>query len=190
MGPPIIMLMLANTLGNILRYDLHTGDYLAQAFTGSLSVSFLPLMLFVISTVTALLTGTSWATMALLLPIAIPMITSLSGAITPCTISALPVIFPALGALFSGAVCGDHLSPISETTIMASAGAGTKPIKHFYTQLPYALPAILASVVSFTISGLLISQPIGTNLFISLASGLGICISLLILATRTQKQLE
>ncbi len=179
MAPAIVMLILANTLGNILRFDLLTGKYLADTFLGSLSITFVPAMFFFIAAITALLTGTSWGTMALILPIAIPMITSMAEQPLPIALINLPILFPSLGAIFSGAVCGDQLSPLSETTIMVASSAGTTPFTHFLTQFPYAIPAFIASVISFILSGSLISNPLWLDLSITLFCGLTACILIL-----------
>jgi len=179
MAPAILMLILANTLGYILRFDLLTGDYLAHSFLGALSVTFVPVMFFIITAITALLTGTSWGTMALMLPIAIPMLTSMLALPIPAPIASIPILFPTLGAIFSGAVCGDQLSPLSETTIMVATSAGSSAFAHFFTQFPYAIPAFIASILSFLISGWYMTRPLWFNLSISLLLGILACIILL-----------
>ncbi|TET06025.1 hypothetical protein E3J79_03130 [Candidatus Dependentiae bacterium] len=187
MGPAILMLLLASTLGLLLRYDLATGAYLAQTFLGTLSPSFMPLMFFAIATIMALLTGSSWGTIALMLPIAIPMLISILSIPLPTTLNAIPILLPTLGAIFSGAVSGDHLSPISETTIMAATSAGTKPLDHAYTQFPYAIPPLIASAFAFFISGLLINKPLWFDSMVSLLVGFALCILLLHVMQRSWK---
>jgi len=102
-------------------------------------------------------TGTSWGTMAILTPIAIPLAYTIGGE---------PLVHLAIGAVFSGSIFGDHVSPISDTTIMASIFAGSDHIAHVKTQLPYALvTAILTSLLylSYTVIG---------NAYILLAIGI------------------
>lgn len=184
---PVLMLILAATLGLILRLDLHTGTYLAQLLLGSFSISLLPFMFFVVSLLTATITGTSWGAIALMLPIAIPMLTSFVSTTTPLLPAQIPILFPVLGAIFSGSVCGDHISPISETTIMASTSSGTYPIDHAHTQFPYTLPAIISSALAFVIVGLLINQNMWIMTLVPL--GIGICCCFILLSLfNTMKQ--
>jgi len=187
MIPSILMLTFASTLGSIMEYDLGTGTYLAQTFTGYLSVMLFPFIFFIMSSVTALMTGSSWGTITLILPIGIPMLLSILGIETPATVGAIPMLFPVLGAIFSGAVSGDHLSPISETTIMASTSSGADPIAHATTQLPYGIPAFTASAIGFLISGMTIGLPIWQNLIASIGSGLLVCVFLLFIFNKCWK---
>lgn len=176
MWPPVVMVFLAGTLGSVLQQNLFTGHYLASVLLGSVSIPLLPVMFFFVSLLGTIITGSSWGTIALMLPISLPMLTTLLGVTTPTTPAMIPVLFPVLGAIFSGAVCGDHISPISETTIMAATSAGTYPLDHTQTQLPYALPAIISSAFAFLIAGLLINYStiviIGTSLGVGIVSNL------------------
>lgn len=181
---PVIMLVLASTLGTLLKTDLLTGNYLATLMLGAINIALLPVMFFIVSAVTATITGSSWGTIALLLPIAVPMLTSLALVPIPTTPDQIMILFPVLGAIFSGSVCGDHLSPISETTIMAATSSGTYPIDHARTQFPYAAPALICSALSFLISGFLINYPTWINVGISLGVGLSVCLGLLYIADK------
>jgi len=154
---PIVMILLAWTMGKILADDLQTGNYLASTLLGAINIKFIPLILFITSAICGIATGTSWGTMMLLIPIAIPMITGLLQLPVPTTLEQAAIVIPSLGAIFSGAICGDHISPISETTIMASMSSGCDPIDHAYTQMPYAVPAIIGCCVAFLLSGLFIN---------------------------------
>ncbi|MDO4529997.1 MAG: Na+/H+ antiporter NhaC family protein, partial [Lachnospiraceae bacterium] len=120
---------------------------------------FLPALVFVIAVVISFATGTSWGTFGILIPItlaAFPLTTSL-GVVN-------------MSAAMAGAVCGDHCSPISDTTIMASAGAQCDHVTHVSTQLPYAITVAAVSFVSYIIAGLLpnaaIALPIAVALMI------------------------
>ena len=157
---PIIMVTLASILSSILRNDLGTGTYLASILTGAISIKLLPLMFFIVSTVTALTTGSSWGTIALIVPIATSVVTSFVSTELPTTIEHVAILIPTLGAIFSGAICGDHISPISETTIMSATSSGSYSIDHTITQLPYALPPFIASIVAFLLAGILIRHNI------------------------------
>ncbi len=188
MIPAILMLFLASTLGTVLRLDLLTGNYLAEQLLGSFNIMLLPVMFFIISAITATITGSSWGTIALMLPIAIPMLTSLLAIPLPTTPNNLLLLFPSLGAIFSGAVCGDHISPISETTIMASTSSGCYPIDHAQTQFPYAAPALICSGLAFLVSGLLMHYNTIINVSISFGIGITVCFSMLYLADKLYKK--
>ena len=187
MYEPIMMLALATTLGLIMIEDLQTGQYLANIIMGAFSIKLLPFMLFIAATISGLATGTSWGTMALLTPIAVPLVTSLSGVSVPTTLDTVIILLPTLGAIFSGAVCGDHISPISETTIMASTSSGSNPIDHTYTQLPYAIPAIICSGIAYLISGFLINYSELASIFVSIAISTATCLLMLYVLNKKKK---
>ena len=102
----------------------------------------MPAIFFVIALGIAFATGTSWGTFGILLALIIPEVGELS-----------PQLLVACSAAMAGAVCGDHISPISDTTIMASAGAQSNHINHVKTQIPYALVVASVSFVSYLIAG-------------------------------------
>jgi len=155
MGDPIIMLFLASILGAIVQDQLLTGDYLAKIMVGNVGLSLIPLMMFIVSAIMAVATGTSWGTIAIMVPIAIPMIIKLSQVALPADVASITLLLPVIGAVLSGAVCGDHISPVSETTIMASSSAGSTPVDHATTQFFYAVPAIIGTCLAFLLSGIL-----------------------------------
>jgi len=139
--PLALILLLALSLGDVAR-SLGTGVYVAQVTEGLLPpYIFLPLV-FLVSAGIAFSTGTSWGTFAIMLPIAVPAAVSLG----------LPPA-PFVAAALSGGIFGDHSSPISDTTIIASMAAATDHIDHVRTQLPYALLAGGAAAVAFALAG-------------------------------------
>jgi len=139
--PLALILLLAIALGAVTR-DLGTGVYVAQVTSGLLPpYLFLPLV-FVVAAAIAFSTGTSWGTFAIMLPIAVPAAATLG----------LPVA-PFVAASLSGGVFGDHCSPISDTTIIASMASATDHIDHVRTQLPYALIGGGIATVSFATLG-------------------------------------
>lgn len=150
---PIIMVFLASTLGLLLKNDLHTGQYLASILIGNISITILPCLFYIVSLVITIATGSAWGTIALMLPIAIPLVTTMSNMPLPVAPDQLPILYPVLGAIFSGAVCGDHISPVSETTIMAASSAGSYIMDHVKTQFVYSVPAIVYAFVAFVIAG-------------------------------------
>lgn len=175
MHTSVIMVFLASTLGLMMRQDLQTGAYLAQILYGIISVALLPLLFYLFSIATALITGSAWGTIALMVPIAIQMVITLLAVATPASPADVSILMPVLGAIFSGAVCGNHISPIAETTIMSANSAGCYPIDHAYTQFWYALPAIIGAGISFWLTGLLLHQSTLISLGISLGIGLTFC---------------
>ena len=162
MVPAIIILVFAWTLGGITRGMLGADIFVKLAIGGSAEAlsSFLPAVIFLIAYGLAFATGTSWGTFGILLPI---VITVFSGA--------GEIMIIAMSACLAGAVCGDHCSPISDTTIMASAGAQCNHVNHVSTQLPYALTVAGVSTVAYILAGFirnwLIVLPIAIVLMIA-----------------------
>ena len=162
MVPAIIILVFAWTLGGITRGMLGADIFVKTAIGGaaeSLS-AFLPTVIFLIAFGLAFATGTSWGTFGILLPIIVTVFTG-----------AGEILIISMSACLAGAVCGDHCSPISDTTIMASAGAQCNHVNHVSTQLPYALTVAGVSVVAYILAGFiqnwLIVLPISVVLMIA-----------------------
>jgi len=148
MLPAIYILLLAWMIVDLIG-QLETGKYLADLVNRSnLNISFLPVILFLIAGVMAFSTGTSWGTFGMMLPIA--------GQIAASTDSSL--LLPALAAVLAGSVFGDHCSPISDTTILSSTGAGSHHIDHVLTQLPYALISAVIASIGYIVLGLTTSN--------------------------------
>jgi len=176
---PVIMLTLALLLAAIMTDELHTGTYIGQLISASIPIRFMPCILFLSAATTAFLIGTSWGTIAIFIPIALPIIIAFGGIATPANPEMIPLLYPILGAILAGAACGDNISPISQTTFMAATSSGTKPLTHTATQLPYALPAIIGSAVAFLITGFLKDFSPAVTILISLAAGISICLLIL-----------
>jgi Na+/H+ antiporter NhaC len=172
MRPAIIMVTLANILGQLMQHDLQTGTYLASLITATLPLWLLPLTIFIFSLLLTLILGSAWATMMLLIPIALPMVIQLSHLTLPATIDSAAMLLPTLGALFSGAICGNQISPFADTTIMAATSAGCYFIDHLATQISYAIPAIIGAAASFAIIGIFITHSYNHPLISGLLVGL------------------
>ncbi len=181
MKDSIILLFLAWTFGTLLKNDLQTGDYLAQLLAGSVSSAFLPAMFYVTSLITAIGTGSSWGTIAVLVPLAVPLVTSFTNMTTPTSIDQILLVLPVVGAVFAGAVAGDHVSPIGTTTIMAAASTQADLQAHVYSQLPYALPALFATFVAYLVAGFLIPYGVAIACAASLGTGITIAVILLMI---------
>ena len=164
MVPAILILTFAWTLKSMTD-SLGAADYVAgmvQNVAGNGAfMNFLPAIVFAVGAFLAFATGTSWGTFGILIPIVVNVF---GGDMN----NELMII--AISACMAGAVCGDHCSPISDTTIMASAGAQCNHINHVSTQLPYALTAAIVSMVAYIFAGFirnwLICLPIGIALMI------------------------
>ncbi|MGI9628189.1 MAG: Na+/H+ antiporter NhaC family protein, partial [Longimicrobiales bacterium] len=134
----MIILTLAWSLGGITE-DLGTAGYLAQLLGGRVPLFLLPAMIFVTAGAMAFATGTSWATMAILIPLVIPLIVSLGGGTGFADGSQYTIFLGGVSAVLAGAIWGDHCSPISDTTVLSSTAAGCDHVDHVRTQLPYAM---------------------------------------------------
>ncbi len=134
MIPIVLILLLAFLIGDVIKL-LGTANYLAEIMNGSISPIFLPVLIFIVSALTSFSTGTSWGTFSIMMPIALAL-----GATFDMYIPLM------IGAVISGGIFGDHVSPISDTTIISSMASGCDHIEHVRTQMPYAL--IVAGVAS------------------------------------------
>ena len=150
--PAMLLLFLAWTFSSLLRHDLETGKFLAQALVGSIGPVMLPVMFFLAAILTSFTTGSAWSTFSICVPIAMPMIVAFMNLKTPADPSAAWLLFPTIGAILSGGVAGDHTSPISGTTTMSSISAGIKNIVHVRTQIPYAIPPIIFTAIALILS--------------------------------------
>jgi Na+/H+ antiporter NhaC len=147
--PAIIILAFAYAL-NDLSSTLQTADYIVSKTETWLTPGLLPMLTFLIAGFIAFSTGTSWGTFAIMMPIAVPLAFNFSG-------NALDiVVYATVGAIAGGGVFGDHCSPLSDTSILASTGAASDHIDHIKTQMPYALVVGLVSLIAYFSIGLFI----------------------------------
>lgn len=176
---PVGILLAAWMLGGVVS-RLDAADLVAGLLEGNLPVTLLPLAIFITGALISFTTGTSWGTMAVLMPLAIPVIFTLSGqAGSPPPPEVESYVVAAIAAVFSGAVFGDHCSPFSDTTIVSSIAAGVEPLEHVRTQLPFALiAAVAAALFGFVPLGF------GLSPYISLVAG---CVLLFFLPTLFRK---
>ena len=142
MLPAIIIMILAWSIGAVTD-ALGTADFVVGATQMWMSPALLPFLIFVICMFISFSTGTSWGTMAIMTPIGIPL---------AYTIGGLPLVHIIIGSIFAGAIFGDHCSPISDTTVMASIFAGSDHIAHVKTQIPYAFLVAGISAVLYLLS--------------------------------------
>lgn len=141
MLPVAGILLFGFTMGNLVK-DLDTGNYLTSVFMGVLSPALLPALSFLLCMLLSFATGTSMGTMAIMSVICLPMAISMG--------ISIPLV---AGAVFGGAIFGDHASPISDTTIMSCATTGCDIIDHVKTQMPYVLIFAAISLVLYVVLG-------------------------------------
>lgn len=161
MVPAILILTFAWTLKAMtdsLGADVYVAGLVAASAQGFLN--FLPAIIFIVGCLLAFATGTSWGTFGILIPIVVAVFQNTNPQLMIISIS----------ACMAGAVCGDHCSPISDTTIMASAGAQCEHVNHVMTQLPYAVTCAAVSFVTYIVAGFVqtawIALPVGIVLML------------------------
>lgn len=141
MLPIAATLVLAWSLGGVTE-TLGTGVFVADVARDGIDGAYLPALVFLLAAIISFATGSSWGTIVIMLPLAVPAALA--------TDAALPVV---IGAALSGGLFGDHSSPVSETTILSSTGAGTSPLEHFTTQLPYSFSNGGIALAAFLLAG-------------------------------------
>lgn len=168
----ILILILAWTLGGFCSDKLEAGVFVHNALEGStIAGAIFPAILFLIGLGLAFSTGTSWGTFGILIPIVT--------AVFPADSTILVI---SIAAILAGSVCGDHISPISDTTIMASAGAQCNHVNHVTTQLPYALTVAGCCFISYIIAG------ITENVYITMIAGIVLLLGVLTLIRNYEKK--
>ncbi len=167
-----LILITAWSIGSICD-ELGTAPYIVGVLGGFLSPVILPIITFIVSALVAISTGTSWGTMAIVTPIVIPLGVSVG--------AALPIV---ISSVLTGAVMGDHCSPISDTTVMSSTFAGSDHIDHVRTQIPYAFTVALIAAICYILAG------IGVPVIIDLVIGVVLLyIAIYLLSSISAKQL-
>ena len=165
MVPAILILTFAWTLKTMTGF-LEAGIFVSGIVEGATVLEvLLPLILFVVAIGLSFATGTSWGTFGILIPIVTDVFSKQLEAVTESgNIPSMAII--CISACLAGAVCGDHCSPISDTTIMASTGAQCDHVNHVSTQLPYAITAAAVSAIGYLLSGFV------QNVFVVLGSSI------------------
>lgn len=170
MVPAVLILTLAWTLKSMTD-SLGAAEYVSGAVASSAAglQMLLPAIIFVVAAFLAFATGTSWGTFGILIPICMAVFAD---------VETLRII--SISACMAGAVCGDHVSPISDTTIMASAGAGCKHINHVSSQMPYVVTVAVVSFVTFIVAGFSHSLGAAGSAAISWVAGLAMLVGALL----------
>ena len=178
MVPAFTILILAWTIGGVCSSDyLNTGELVGNAISNSaFPVFLLPAVILIVAAFLGFSTGTSWGTMAILIPI---------GAAIASTPSTEQLLLPIFGAILGGAVYGDHVSPMSDTTILSSTGAGCNHLDHVASQMYYASTVLACCLVGEVIMGLT-----GGNVIVSLAAAIVLLLAVLYGLNRVQSKKE
>ncbi len=184
MVPAILILTFAWTLKSMTGL-LEAGAFVSGIVENATAIQILlPLILFVVAIGLSFATGTSWGTFGILIPI-VTSVFSQELLVVAETGKIPAMVIICISACLAGAVCGDHCSPISDTTIMASTGAQCDHVNHVSTQLPYAMTVAAVSAVGYLIAGFV--QNVFVVLGVSLAMMLGVLFALRFLTKRTAK---
>ncbi len=156
-----IILVFAWGIGSAIK-EVGTASYLVNIAGDVLAPSWIPVITFITGALVSFCTGTSYGTMAILMPIVVPLVFKVSVA---AGIDPMIFMIPTIGAVFGGAVWGDHCSPISDTTIMSSMFTGSDHIDHVNSQIPYALTAAFGALAGYV--GVAFQLPAVANILIA-----------------------
>ena len=169
----MIILVLAWALSDVTA-ELGTASYLVTLLADSVPVALIPAIVFVLAAVTAFTTGTSWGTMAILMPLIIPLSWAVMGVNGIANPDGMHILYSSVACCLCGAVWGDHCSPISDTTVLSSVASGCDHIEHVRTQLPYAMTVGVVALLLGTIPG-----GFGLSPWISILAGIGLLYAVL-----------
>ncbi len=167
--PALIILIFAWTLGSMFA-SLGTADLIKQLLGDSISTMSIPLVIFLIGAVMSFMTGTSWGTFGLLMPMALPLVLTLGVDLPEAEL--MQLISMTIGAVFGGAVFGDHCSPFSDTTLVSALASGCSPTSHVATQLPYALIAATGAAGAYGLMWIGLASWLATLIMASLLTAL------------------
>jgi Na+/H+ antiporter NhaC len=180
MQEALMVLVLAWTFASFLKNDLGTGRFLASMLSPLITPSFLPLMMFLMSALIAFSMGSAWATMALVLPIVVPLVPTFAGFAGVVVLAQVKALLPAVGAVVSGAILGSSLSPISDLLVIVTRSTQVDALAYLKIQARYLLPITTGSAASFALAGFLINT-VGywVAVFVPLVAGFFVAVLLL-----------
>lgn len=164
MVPALVVLSLAWSIGSVIKSSPSDGGLGLASFLsetvkgGGFPIWILPAIGYLLGCVIAFSTGTSWGTFAILIPIIIPIANGLASAVGYTGSEVLNVLLINVGSVVSGAVFGDHCSPISDTTILSSTGSNCPLLEHVATQIPYAVLVALSSFIGVIVGGVTLNS--------------------------------
>ncbi|MDD3904566.1 MAG: Na+/H+ antiporter NhaC family protein [Sphaerochaeta sp.] len=188
MVPALIILTLAWTIGSVIKSSPEDGglglaSYLSEVVVGGgFPIALIPVIAFALSALISFSTGTSWGTFAIMIPIVMPIAVGLAQAKGLDGNALLNAALISVSAVLGGSVFGDHASPISDTTILSSTGAGCPHLEHVATQMPYAITAALCALVGFVFGGIFL------NVFVAWIATLACFAAAMVLLPRYYKK--
>ena len=168
-----VILVMAWSLGAVTE-DVHTADYVVHLLTGNLDPRLLPVLVFLMCAFISFATGTSWGTMAIMMPIVVPLSVALPAEAGLSAEATMTILLGGISSVLAGSVWGDHCSPISDTTILSSMATSCDHIDHVRTQIPYA---VLVAMVGMLVGDL--PTAFGLSPWISLVLGSGVLLGFL-----------
>ena len=142
----MVILVLAWSLGNVTT-SLGTASFLSTVLSDRLALELVPVTVFFVAALISFATGTSWATMAILFPLVVPLVVSMEGNIDFSGGHEYRMLLASIASVMAGSIFGDHCSPISDTTVLSSTASGCDHMDHVRTQLPYAVVIALVTMV-------------------------------------------
>ncbi|MGD9926099.1 MAG: Na+/H+ antiporter NhaC family protein, partial [Sphaerochaeta sp.] len=163
MVPALIILTMAWTIGTVIKSSPADGGlglaaYLSDVVVGGgFPIALVPVIGFALSALISFSTGTSWGTFAIMIPIVMPIAVGLAQAKGLADAGLLNAAMISVSAVLGGSVFGDHASPISDTTILSSTGAGCPHLEHVATQMPYAVTSAVCALVGFAVGGIFLN---------------------------------
>ncbi|HAF85622.1 MAG TPA: sodium:proton antiporter [Sphaerochaeta sp.] len=163
MVPALIILTMAWTIGSIIKNSPEDGGlglaaYLSEVVVGGgFPIALIPVIAFALSALISFSTGTSWGTFAIMIPLVMPISVGLGQALGLAGPALLNAALISVSAVLGGSVFGDHASPISDTTILSSTGAGCPHLEHVATQIPYAITVAVCALVGFIFGGIFLN---------------------------------
>ncbi len=163
MVPALIILTMAWTIGTVIKSSPEDGGlglaaFLSEAVVGGgFPIALIPIIAFALSALISFSTGTSWGTFAIMIPLVMPIAVGLGQAKGFDGATLLNAAMISVSAVLGGAVFGDHASPISDTTILSSTGAGCPHLEHVATQMPYAVTIAVCALIGFVFGGLFLN---------------------------------
>lgn len=160
----IVILLLAWSLSSVIK-ELGTSAYLVSILSGHTPHFILPVFIFILGSFISFSTGTSYGTMGILMPLAIPLASAIGNASGFETVSLHTYMVLNISAVLTGAIFGDHCSPISDTSILSAMGSNCDLMKHITTQFPYAISVCAISIVAYIVTAL------GLNVWLTLLLG-------------------
>jgi len=176
----IMVLVLIWTLSSFLKDDLATGQYLASNLIGYIDIAYIPVMFFLVAVAASAMMGSAWGTIGMLVPLGIPMLISFVQSTPPVELGELPMLLPLLGAIISGAVVGNHISPIADVMLMSATSTGAYHLDLVKAQVSLTIPTVISSALAYFITGCYLSE-FGITKTIMLSVAAGILLNFIIL---------